>query len=102
VRSQVTKSGYATKKEASDALRQAIATAEAVKSAIPSRQLPAFAEFFETWMTEHAARKCAPKTVERYRELGNYAIRQMVEIGKQAHRFGDVTLDKFGPMQMGL
>lgn len=54
------------------------------------------------WMLEHAGRKCSPKTFERYGELGAYAIRQNVEIAGRPHRFGEVTLEKFGPMQMEL
>ncbi|HZL57843.1 MAG TPA: tyrosine-type recombinase/integrase [Bryobacteraceae bacterium] len=101
-RVQATKSGFETKKEASEALRDAIADFEAKRDAGPVIAVPAFAAFFERWMTEHAGRKCSPKTVERYRELGAYAIRQTVDIAGVQMVFGGVALDRFGPMQMEL
>ena len=101
-RIQPTKSGFATKKEASDALRSAIAEFEAKRDAALVAELPNFAVFFERWMQEHANRKCVPKTVERYRELGAYAIRQTVDVAGEPRLFGDVVIDKFGPMQMEL
>lgn len=33
-----------------------------------------FAEFMSEWFTEHAAQKCTPKTVERYRQLAAYVM----------------------------
>ncbi|MDQ1472035.1 MAG: hypothetical protein QOJ99_3515 [Bryobacterales bacterium] len=101
-RIQPTKSGFTTKKEASDALRQAILDFEAKRDAVAIAELPAFGPFFDRWMLEHAGRKCAPKTIERYGELGAYAIRQTVDIAGQSYLFGEVPLDKFGPMQMEL
>jgi integrase len=101
-RLQPTKSGFATTKEAGDALRAAILEFEAERDASPPSEIPVFRLFFERWMQEHVERKCAPKTIERYRELGAYAIRQTLELGGQGHVLGDVTLDKFGPMQMEL
>src|ERR1035438_2636799 len=38
---------------------------------------PAFEEYFTYWMDEHAARRCAPKTLERYKELGRYLVRHL-------------------------
>jgi integrase len=93
---------FATKKEASDALRQAIFDFEEKRDAAPRSEIPTFAVFFERWMQEHAGRKCDPKTIERYGELGAYAIRHIVEIAGKPHVFGEVTLDLFGPMQMEL
>src|ERR1700733_2466177 len=31
---------------------------------------PKLADYFKYWLDEHAARRCAPKTLERYTELG--------------------------------
>jgi hypothetical protein len=31
---------------------------------------PPFAQYFTYWLKEHASRRCAPKTLERYRDLG--------------------------------
>ena len=101
-RIQFTKSGFATKRAAGDALRQAIAEAERQAKARGTLAVPTFAEFFPRWMREHTSKKCAPKTMERYGELGCYAIRQNVVIAGKPHAFGDVPLDKFGPMQMEL
>ncbi len=102
-RIQHTKSGIATKREAEDALRLALLDFKASSSGtIAPSEIPTFAAFFERWMQEHANRKCAPKTIERYGELGAYAIRQSVEIAGQTKLFGEVTLEKFGPMQMEL
>jgi integrase len=101
-RIQFTKSGFATRKEAGDALRQAIIGYEAKRDAPPPSEIPAFGAFFDRWMQEHAGRKCAPKTIERYRELGAYAIRQAVEISGTRRAAGEVLLDEFGPMQMEL
>jgi integrase len=102
-RIQHTKSGFATKREAEDALRKALLDFKACSAGTraPS-EVPIFATFFERWMQEHANRKCAPKTIERYGELGAYAIRQSVEIAGQMQTFREVTIDKIGPMQMEL
>jgi integrase len=99
-RRQTTKQGFATKREAEDALRIAIEKKRQGPGA--SLVTPMFREFFKRWMEEHATRKCSPKTIERYGELGAYAIRQVVEISGNTVLFGDVPLDKFGPMQMEL
>src|ERR1039458_6405945 len=40
---------------------------------------PTFPEYIRYWLTEHAGRRCAPKTLERYRELSEYLIRQLGE-----------------------
>jgi integrase len=101
-RRQSTKCGFGTKREAEEALRKAIATAEAeTAEVVPS--LPSFSAFFERWMAEHVIRKCAPKTAERYRELGQYAIRHMVIVPRgEPMRFGDILLDAIGPMHLDL
>ena len=52
--------------------------------------MPTFAEFFERWHSECVKRECAPKTAERYYELGQYAVRL----------FGAVPLDKLDTMQL--
>jgi integrase len=100
-RQQVTKQGFETKREAEEALREKIASHEQGRGEGPS-EIPTFADFFSRWMREHADRKCAPKTVERYRELGAYAIRHTVEIAGKKAVLGDVMLDQFRPMQMEL
>src|SRR4051812_8148724 len=63
-RIQLTKSGFETKGAAADALRDAIRDFEAKRDAAPVREIPTLATFFDRWMSEHATRTCAPKTVE--------------------------------------
>jgi integrase len=87
-RIQKLKRGFAKKGDAEDALRTAIE--EHQKTPASERTIPTFAEFFERWFMECAKRKCAPKTAERYHELGQVAIRH----------FGDVALDKLDTMQL--
>ncbi len=99
-RIQITKTGLATKRDAADALRQAITDFEAKRDAAPVAKLPTFAEFYKRWMQEHTGRKCAPKTAERYGELGAYAMRQTVEINGEPRPMGEIPLDQFGPMHM--
>lgn len=77
-RRQSSKSGFATKREAEDALREAIIEAGKEPGEAPTS--PAFEFFFEHWIEEHAARRCAPKTTERYRQLGAYAIKYLGRI----------------------
>jgi integrase len=38
---------------------------------------PTFSEYFKYWMDEHAARRCAPKTLERYHDLGRYLAKHL-------------------------
>lgn len=85
-RIQVTKSGFATKREASEALRRAIQEHQAGTAV--AKDTRTFAAFFEESLTEVAGRRCAPKTLERYRELGAYAVR----------KFGTVELQKLQAM----
>ena len=41
-------------------------------------------------MAEHATRRCAPKTAERYQQLGEYAVRH----------FGSTLIDRLGSMDL--
>jgi integrase len=104
-RYQTTKAGFATKREVADALRDALSEAgvkSKAKAAPAPPSVPTFSVFFERWMAEHTRRKCQPKTIERYSDFGSYAMRQTVEIAGEQLLFGDVTIDKFGPMQLEL
>jgi len=40
---------------------------------------PTFTDYFKHWTDEHAARRCAPKTLERYKELGRYLVKHVGE-----------------------
>ena len=87
-RIQVTKSGFATKREAADALRKAIA--EHQSGPIAPTLEKSFAEFFADWLVNDVGRRCQPKTLERYRELGEYALRHI----------GTLPLVKVTPMAL--
>jgi integrase len=82
------KRGFRREKDAQDALRNAIEGHQRTPAA--ERAIPTFTEFFERWHAEYVKRECAPKTAERYYELGQYAVRL----------FGGVPLDKLDAMQL--
>lgn len=86
-RVQVTKQGFKTRGKALDALREAIRKRDATPAA---GDLRTFSEYFDYWVREQAARRCAPKTVERYRELGVYAKRH----------FGETPVVKLTPLEI--
>src|SRR5215469_15657950 len=69
-RIQKVKRGFATRAEAEEALRRAIADHQ---KPVMERTMPTFAEFFERWQKEVVRRDCKRKTSERYYELGQYA-----------------------------
>ncbi len=77
-------SGFETKSEAELALRKAIARRDAEKAKEAEVEAesggPQFAHYFEHWLKEHASRRCAPKTLERYGDIGTYLIRELGEI----------------------
>ena len=43
----------------------------------PRAPVLCFAQYFEHWLKEHASRRCAPKTLERYGDIGAYLIREL-------------------------
>ena len=77
--------GYETKAEAEAGLRRSIEHRDAERVAQKLRKVeeaidkagPPFAQYFAHWLKEHATRRCAPKTLERYQELGAYLIREV-------------------------
>jgi integrase len=82
------KSGFETRSEAERALQNAIAernatagnqAEEAVRATVDAAG-PPFASYFEHWLKEHASRRCAPKTLERYGDIGTYLIRELGEV----------------------
>jgi integrase len=87
---QVTKQGFPTKREAQDALDEAKKAYAAGSLKKAGTHGETFASFFATWMTEYARRHCAPKTAERYEQLGAYAIKH----------FGDVALTELRPFAL--
>lgn len=74
-RKQVTASGFSTKKAAQDAeaARRIEVQREWEESQRPAPAAPKTLRYaIEAFLSEHAARNLAPKTTERYRELGAY------------------------------
>ena len=86
-RIQVKKRGFEKKTDAEKALQKAIEEYQKT----PGREQTSFtlATFFERWYRQKQ-RHCAPKTVERYYELGQYAIRL----------FGDTPLKNLDTMSL--
>lgn len=84
---QVAKKGFASKKEAEEALCKAIAEHE--KNPL-GRDPRTFSEFFGTWIREHCERNCEATTTEGYMKKGAYATRH----------FGDELLVKLHPLQI--
>src|ERR1039458_10161289 len=71
---------------AAEVALQAAVDRRAAAEAIPAEVDPTFPEYIRYWLTEHAGRRCAPKTLERYKELAEYLIRQLGET-----RLNDLT-----------
>ena len=69
-RIQITKSGFDTRKEAADALRKAI---EQHRSEATGASRIGFRAFLDRWLDDYASHRCTPKTLERYRQLGQHA-----------------------------
>lgn len=69
-RRQVTKKGFQTKAEASDALRKAITSRDHIARELDPRT---FSEFFDAWIREHCERHLERTTVEGYVRKGRYA-----------------------------
>jgi integrase len=71
-RQQIFKSGFDRKSDADSALRKLLNEKDQGELAKPDPQ--AFSAFVDEWFREYGARKCTPKTLERYRQLAEYAI----------------------------
>ena len=75
-RRQVGKGGFATRAAALKALQIAVEEYERSRS-LPMAMPPAketVAEWVKTWLRDYAPHPCAPKTLERYRQLANYVL----------------------------
>ena len=72
------KTGIESQAAAEAALAAAV-DRRAAAEAIPAEVDPTFPEYIRYWLTEHAGRRCAPKTLERYKELAEYLVRQLGE-----------------------
>jgi integrase len=84
-RIQITKSGFDTRKEATDGLRTAI---ERHRSDDNSANHPKFSPFLERWLDEYSKHRCTPKTLERYITLGRHATKYL----------GETELQNFAPL----
>ena len=80
-----TKSGFAGQGAARTALAAAMERRAAAER-VPAEVDPTFAEYINYWLDEHASRRIAPKTLERYREFAAYLIRHLGET-----RLNDLT-----------
>lgn len=69
-RRRLTKSGFALKREANDALIEKLA--ELARTSPAAFTECTLGEFIDDWMKRHAEQNCAKKTVERYRQLAGY------------------------------
>jgi hypothetical protein len=80
-RIQITKSGFDTKKEATDALRKAI---EQRRFDDKDANHLTFSAFLDRWLDEYAKHRCTPKTLERYVTLGRHATKYLGETELQS------------------
>jgi len=76
---------FSTQAAAEEALLAAV-DRRAAAEAVPAEVDPTFPDYIRYWLTEHAGRRCAPKTLERYKELAEYLVRQLGET-----RLNDLT-----------
>src|SRR5947209_17472246 len=71
-RRQEFRSGFERKSQAEDILRRRLNQKDVGEVVQPDPT--AFTAFLDDWFRDHADRQCAPKTVERYRELAGYLM----------------------------
>src|SRR4051812_23971372 len=74
------KSGFATKFEASKALGAALGRHQDENGVPRNGDTRTLAQYVTYWLDDHAALRCQPKTIERYRQLAEYLIRQLGHI----------------------
>jgi integrase len=75
-RIQITKSGFDTRKEATDAVRNAIEQRRFDRN---SANHVTFSAFLNRWLDEYAKHRCSAKTLERYLTLGRHATKLIGE-----------------------
>jgi integrase len=80
-RIQITKSGFDTRKEATDALRKAIEQHRINDNATNHLTLSAF---LNHWLDEYAKHRCTAKTLERYVTLGRHVTNYLGETELQS------------------
>jgi integrase len=72
---QHTKGGFATKDAARTSLDAALGNHQDENGVARKGDTRTLAEYFPYWLDRHAALRCQPKTMERYRQLADYMIR---------------------------
>lgn len=77
---QFSKSGFVTKFEASKALGAALGRHQDANGVARKSDTRTLAEYLDYWLDNHAALRCQPKTLERYRQLADYLIRLLGHI----------------------
>jgi len=70
------KNGFADQAAATAALTAVVERRAAAEQA-PAEVDPTFTEYVKYWLDEHASRRTAPKTLERYRQFADYLIRHI-------------------------
>jgi integrase len=75
-RIQITKSGFDTRKEATDALRNAIEQRRFDRN---GANHVTFSAFLNRWLDEYAKHRCSAKTLERYLTLGRHPTKLIGE-----------------------
>jgi integrase len=81
----IQETGYQSKAEAEAGFERAVARRDQERKAEDRRQAqetaeragPPLSEYIPYWLREHAARRCAPKTLERYTDMGRYLTREL-------------------------
>ena len=73
-----TKKGFPDQNVATAALAAAVERRAAAEQAPPEVD-PTFAAYVCNWFNEHAGRRLAPKTLERYKDFAEYLIRHLGE-----------------------
>jgi integrase len=71
-RIRIFRSGFQRKADAERELRRLLDEKDAGSLLKPDPRT--FAAFLDEWFANHASRHCAPKTVERYRQLAGYVL----------------------------
>ncbi len=77
---QFTKSGFPTKFDACKALGGALARHQMHEASPQQWDTRNLAEYIRYWLDNHAALRCGPKTLERYRQLAESLVRLLGEI----------------------
>jgi hypothetical protein len=87
---QVSRSGFATKSEGPKALGAALGGHQHANGVARKGDTRTLAEYLDYWLDNHAALRCQPKTLERYRQLANYLRRLLGHISIRDLRPGAI------------